>query len=209
MLLHGSDGRETDLLPLAERLMPTAAKVSIRGTVPTPGGYAFFDRFADRRIDEHDLTQRVQPLTKLIQTAVTEHELKRRPIAVAFSNGAIMTAALLQCRPGLFSGAILFRPQPPFTVARDGPLDSLPVLVLDGSRDPRRAPGEGQRLVDSLRRSGADVTHEVLHAGHAICTQDEQVATRWLHRNRSRWEREAGGLETLGPCSAGCEDPDS
>lgn len=44
VLLHGSDGRETDLLPLAQRLMPFSAKVSLRGAVPTSGGYAFFRR---------------------------------------------------------------------------------------------------------------------------------------------------------------------
>lgn len=41
VLLHGSDGRETDLLPLAERLSPSAAKIAIRGAVTTPGGHAF------------------------------------------------------------------------------------------------------------------------------------------------------------------------
>ena len=54
VLLHGSDGRETDLLPLAERLGPSMAKISIRGAVATPGGYAFFHRFADRRGEEEN-----------------------------------------------------------------------------------------------------------------------------------------------------------
>lgn len=63
VLLHGSDGRETDLLPIAGRLMPSAAKISIRGAVPTTGGYAFFRRLPDRRIDEQDLTARLSPVS--------------------------------------------------------------------------------------------------------------------------------------------------
>lgn len=182
VLLHGSDGRETDLLPLAQRLGPTAAKISIRGAVATPGGYAFFHRFPDRRIDEQDLAARVSPLTKLITTALTVHGLRRRPIAVGFSNGAIMAAAVLQTQPEVFSGAILVRPLSPFTVAPDQALNAVPVLILDGAHDERRTQGDGQVLAETLRRAGADVQHEVLPTGHLISDVDEQIAGRWMQR---------------------------
>ncbi len=183
VLLHGSDGRETDLLPLAERLAPAAAKVSVRGAVRTPGGYAFFRRFPDRRIDEEDLTGRLQPFTQLIGTALTELGLHRRPVAVGYSNGAIMAAAALQTNSDLFAGAVLFRPLSPFTVAPITPLNGLPVLVLDGADDDRRRPGDGRVLAESLRRVGADVCHEVLPTGHGIGELDEEIAGRWLERH--------------------------
>lgn len=182
VLLHGSDGRETDLLPLAERLMPSAAKISIRGAVATSGGFAFFHRFADRRIDEQDLAARVSPLSEFIRTALSEHGLRRRPIVVGFSNGAIMAAALLRRQPELFSGAILLRPLSPFTVDPDQPLNGLPVLLLDGAHDERRTPGDGQVLAETLRRAGADVEHEVLPTGHLIGDLDEQIVGRWMQR---------------------------
>lgn len=182
VLLHGSDGRETDLLPLAERLMPSTAKVSIRGAVPTTGGYAFFRRLPDRRIDEQDLTARLSPVMELIKTSLAEHGLSQRPIDVGYSNGAIMAAAVLQTDPELFSGAVLFRPLSPFTVAPLKPLNRLPVLILDGANDERRRSGDGQVLAESLRHVGADVGHEVLPTGHVISELDELIARRWMQR---------------------------
>ena len=58
VLLHGSDGRETDLLPLAERLAPAAAKVSIRGAVRTPGGEPDSSQTASSRCARGDSRKR-------------------------------------------------------------------------------------------------------------------------------------------------------
>ncbi|TQM62499.1 alpha/beta hydrolase [Humibacillus xanthopallidus] len=182
VLLHGADGRETDLLPLAERLMPSAARISIRGAVATSGGFAFFHRFVDRGIDEQDLAARVSPLCELIRTTLSEHGVLRPPILVGFSNGAIMAAAILQTQPEAFSGAILLRALSPFTADPEQPLNGLPVLLLDGAHDDRRTPGDGHVLAETLRRAGAAVEHEVLPTGHAISDLDEQIASRWMQR---------------------------
>lgn len=80
-------------------LMASAAKVSIRGAVAMTGGYAFFHPLADRRIDEQDLLARLSPVTELINTALHEHGLSRRSIAIGYSNGTIMAAAVLQTDP--------------------------------------------------------------------------------------------------------------
>jgi phospholipase/carboxylesterase len=104
------------------------------------------------------------------------------PIAIGFSNGAIMVAALLLTRPSLLAGAILFRPLSPF---RDDPpahLDSKPVLIIDGEKDSRRSPGDGARLAERLRRAGAAVSHHVLPVGHSITYMDRQIAQEWLKR---------------------------
>jgi phospholipase/carboxylesterase len=179
VLLHGSDGTECDLLPLAEQLAPGAARIGIRGTITTDGGHAFFRRFPDRRIDEVDLATRTPILADFIQTSCTRHGLRDRPIAVGFSNGAIMTAALLTTHPDLLTAAILFRPLSPF--ARDlGPIPGTPVLILDGADDHRRSVGDGERLAQRLRLAGAAVTHRVLPTGHAISTEDQRIAHEWL-----------------------------
>src|SRR5579872_349921 len=93
VLLHGSGGNEHDLIPLAGRVAPSATILGIRGAVPFDGGSAFFHRRADRTIDEADLTARCPLLTDFIQSAAGT--FGRAPIALAFSNGAIMAAALL------------------------------------------------------------------------------------------------------------------
>ncbi len=180
VLLHGSDGNETDLLPLADELAPGAAKLGVRGAVAMDTGYAFFRRFPDRRVDETDVAARAPVLTEFIQTSCAEHKITRKPLAVGFSNGAIMAAALLMTRPDLLAGAILFRPLSPFTDDLHYRLDRTPVLVIDGAEDSRRSSGDGRQLAARLRRAGALVTHHLLPVGHALTDEDLGIAREWL-----------------------------
>ncbi len=179
VLLHGSNGNETDLLSLADELAPGAAKLGIRGAVAMDVGYAFF-RFPDRRVDEADIAARVTVLADFIETSCAGYNLRRPPVAVGFSNGAIMAAALLMTRPGLLAGAILFRPLSPFVDHVPNHLDSTPVLIIDGAKDSRRSSGDGLRLAERLRRAGALVTQQLLLVGHAITTEDARIAREWL-----------------------------
>lgn len=67
ILLHGSDGGERDLLPLAGRLASGAAVIAPRGAVETPQGRAHFDRRADRGFADEDVLVRVKPLVDAIR----------------------------------------------------------------------------------------------------------------------------------------------
>ena len=180
MLLHGSGGAEFDLLPLADELAPGAARLGVRGTVPIDEGYAFFHRYPDRRVDEADIANRVPALVDCIRTSCTRHSLVKQPIAVGFSNGAIMAAALLLTHPSLLAGAILFRPLSPFSQDRPERLHGTPVLIIDGEKDSRRSPGDGLRLAERLMHAGASVSHHVLPVGHSITAADRQIARQWL-----------------------------
>ena len=179
VLLHGSGGNEFDLLPLAGELAPEAAKLGIRGTVAIDDGYAFFHRFPDRRVDEADIAARAPVLADFVVAACGSYRFDRRPMAVGFSNGAIMAAALLLTHPGLLAAAILFRPLSPFTHDLPHRLDRTPVLIIDGDKDSRRSPGDGRRLAERLVRAGALVTHHALPVGHAITAEDIRIASGW------------------------------
>jgi phospholipase/carboxylesterase len=180
VLLHGSGGGEADLLALGEELAPGVARLGIRGTVAIDGGYAFFHRFPDRRVDEADIAARVPVLAEFIAGCCTGYGLARRPVAIGFSNGAIMAAALLLTHPGLLAGAVLFRPLSPFSHDLPCRLDGAPVLIIDGAKDRRRSPGDGLRLAERLGRAGAVVTHHVLAVGHSITGEDRWIAKEWL-----------------------------
>jgi phospholipase/carboxylesterase len=180
VLLHGSGGNEHDLVPLAEELAPGSPILGLRGSVSSDGGYAFFHRFSDRSIDEADITNRVPALADFITATMTSHSLTKAPIAIGFSNGAIMVAALLLTRPGLLAGAILFRPLSPFKDNPPAHLGGKPVLIIDGEKDSRRSPGDGARLAERFRDAGAMVTHHVLPVGHSITPMDRQIAREWL-----------------------------
>ena len=180
VLLHGSGGNEFDLMPLASELAPQAAKLGTRGTVAIEEGYAFFRRFPNRRVDEADIEVKAPVLADFIEAARARYDLARRPIAIGFSNGAIMVAALLLAHPGLLTGAILFRPLSPFTDNVPHRLDNTPVLIIDGEKDSRRSPGDGSRLAERLVRAGALVTYHVLPVGHSITAEDKRIASAWL-----------------------------
>jgi phospholipase/carboxylesterase len=180
VLLHGSGGNEFDLMPLASALAPMAPKLGIRGTVAMEEGYAFFHRFPDRRVDEADIETKAPVLAQFIDASCARYNFAKRPIAIGFSNGAIMAAALLLAQPGLLAGAVLFRPLSPFTHDLPHRLDSTPVLIIDGEKDSRRSPGDGLRLAERLVRAGALVTHHVLPAGHSVTAEDKRIASEWL-----------------------------
>ena len=180
VLLHGSGGNEFDLMPLAYELAPEATKLGIRGTVGVDGGYAFFHRFPDRRVNEADIDVRAPVLAGFIRATYAAHGCIARPMAIGFSNGAVMTAALLLTHPDLFAAAILFRPLSPFTHDASDRLSKTPVLIIDGEKDSRRSPGDGLRLAERLARAGALVTHHLLPVGHSITVDDKRIASDWL-----------------------------
>jgi phospholipase/carboxylesterase len=179
VLLHGSGGTEQELIPLATKLAPGSPMLGIRGTVAIDGGFAFFHRRPDRSIDEADISSRLPVLAEFMSGACVRHEFCKAPIAVGFSNGAIMAAALLLTHPALLSGAMLLRPLSPFIQDSPARLDGTPVLIIDGEKDTRRSPGDGARLAERLARAGAIVTHRVLPVGHSITSIDEHIAKEW------------------------------
>ena len=180
VLLHGSFGSESDLLPMANRLAPSASRLGVRGTVAMGDGYAFFRRHPNRRVDEADLRSRVPMLAALIAEFSDSGQLVKAPVLVGFSNGAIMAAALVATYPEALAGAILLRPLSPFTNDASYRRSTIPVLIIDGAEDRRRSAGDGHRLAAQLRRTGAVVSHEVLPVGHSISAEDERLAGDWL-----------------------------
>jgi phospholipase/carboxylesterase len=184
ILMHGSGGDEHELVPLAGKLAPGATLLGIRGAVPFEGGSAFFHRRADRTIDEADIAERCPVLVDFIESAAANYAFGKAPIALAFSNGAIMAAALLLMRPKLLSAAILLRPLSPFARDMMIRLPATPVLIIDGAKDSRRSPGDGERLAERLTRAGAVVSHNVLPVGHSSTALDEELVGDWLGRLR-------------------------
>src|SRR4030081_3345522 len=89
VLLHGSGGDERELVPLAHELAPGSPILGLRGNVAIDDGYAFFNRFPDRSIDEDDIDARIPVLAEFINAKMIGYSVTRAPIAIAFSNGAI------------------------------------------------------------------------------------------------------------------------
>lgn len=191
LLLHGTGGDESDLLPLGQMIAPGAALLSPRGQVLENGMPRFFRRLAEGVFDHEDLVRRAHDLADFVTATVARHGLAA-PVAVGFSNGANIAAAMMLLRPEVLGGAVLIRamvplPQPPVAV-----LAGQPVLILSGGMDPIVPEEEAARLAAQLTAAGAAVDHEILPAGHGLTQADVTLARRWL-AGLDRAGEDAGG----------------
>jgi len=179
LLLHGTGGNEHDLVPLGRELAPGAALLSPRGKVLENGMPRFFRRFAEGKFDEDDVALRAGALADFIAAARETHRLNA-PIAVGFSNGANIAAALLLLRPEALSGAILLRAMVPLSKPPEADLSGISVLMLSGRQDPIVPADNAARLAAILSADGAKVDHRVLPAGHGLSQADLTIAKDWL-----------------------------
>lgn len=185
LLLHGTGGSEDNLLPLGRALSPGAALLSPRGAVSEHGMPRFFRRLAEGVFDEDDLRRRTADLARFVAEARASYGLAA-PVAVGFSNGANIAAALLLLHPGVLAGAVLLRAMvplatPPHTV---GP--ATPVLLLSGMADPIVRLDNGTRLEADLAQAGARVTRRLMPGGHELTQADLSAAADWLHTEHMR-----------------------
>ncbi len=181
LLLHGTGGDENDLLPLGEALAPGAALLSPRGKVLENGMPRFFRRLAEGVFDLKDVEARAHELADFVQAARETHQLgDAKPIAVGFSNGANIAAAMLLLRPEVLGGAILFRAMVPIVPATSPALRGVRVFLGAGRRDPIANPAQTDRLSGLLEQAGAEVTVHWVDAGHGLTTGDVAAAKAWL-----------------------------
>lgn len=179
LLLHGTGGDEDDLLPLGRAVAPGAALLSPRGAVEENGMPRFFRRLAEGVFDEADLRRRTAELAQFIDAARNQYELPA-PVAVGFSNGANIAAALLLLHPDMLAGAVLLRAMAPFREAPSATLPGTPVLLVSGATDPIVPAGSAARLAAQLDAAGAEVAHRVLPAGHGLSAVDVAATSAWL-----------------------------
>ncbi|WP_020187572.1 alpha/beta hydrolase [Methylopila sp. 73B] len=181
LLLHGTGGDETDLLPFGEAIAPGAALLSPRGQVLERGAPRFFRRLAEGVFDEDDVHRRAGDLARFVAEARTAYGIAA-PVALGYSNGANIAAALMLLHPGTLAGAALLRAMPPLTTPPAAELDAAPVLMLSGALDPIASGAHAALLERQLRAAGAAVTLETLPASHGLTRMDLEAATRWYAR---------------------------
>jgi len=179
LLLHGTGGDESDLLPLGAMLSPGAALLSPRGRVLEHGMPRFFRRLAEGVFDEDDVRRRAAELGDFVIEARQRYDLAA-PIAVGFSNGANIAAALLLLQPGVLSGAALLRAMVPLSQPPAADLTGTPVLMLSGVADPIVPAANATQLAAQLSDRGADVTHRTLPVGHQLSQADVTLSRDWL-----------------------------
>lgn len=179
LLLHGTGGDENDLLGLGKMISPGSALLSPRGRVLEHGMPRFFRRLAEGVFDEEDVRRRAHELGDFVSETRQRYGVAA-PVAVGFSNGANIAAALLLLKPEVLAGAILLRAMVPLSDPPKANLAGKPVLLLSGQGDPIVPASNSARLAALLSQAGAGVTHKVLPAGHQLSQADVTLARDWI-----------------------------
>ena len=184
LLLHGTGGDENDLLPLGQAVAPGAALLSVRGNVLEHGMPRFFRRLAEGVFDEDDVRRRANELADFVIEARKRYDLEA-PIALGYSNGANIAAAMMLLRPEVLAGGILLRAMVPLGKAPQADLEGKRVLIVSGQSDPIIPPSNSAALTAMLQKAGAAVEHRTLPVGHQLAQADLTLATQWLERQSS------------------------
>ncbi|MBV9077749.1 MAG: alpha/beta hydrolase [Methylobacteriaceae bacterium] len=179
LLLHGTGGDETDLLPVGRLVAPGAPLLSPRGQVLEHGMPRFFRRLSEGVFDEADVRRRALDLAAFVQEAKSAYGIES-PVAVGFSNGANIAAALLMLQPEILAGAALLRAMAPLSNPPDVDLSGKPVLMLSGNLDPIVPPASASALAGQLERAGATLRLQTVPGGHGLTQTDLALTQRWL-----------------------------
>ncbi|MGE8018656.1 alpha/beta hydrolase [Peribacillus frigoritolerans] len=183
LLLHGTGGTETDLLPLSEMVSPGSSVLSVRGNVLENGMPRFFRRLAEGVFDEEDLIFRTKELYDFLESASGKYDFDRdRVVALGYSNGANIAASLLFHYEGALQGAILHHPMVPRRGIALPPLSDIPVFIAAGKNDPICPAEETEELNQLLQQAGATVEVQWENYGHQLTRSEVDAAGSWFQK---------------------------
>ena len=135
----------------------------------------FFRRFREGLFDEDDVRRRAGELADFVAEARRAYGIAQ-PLALGYSNGANIAAAVLLLHPQALAGAILLRAMAPLAEPPRPDLSGTPVLILSGLDDPIAKPSTAERLAAALEAAGARVERAELPAGHGLTQADVRRA---------------------------------
>lgn len=189
LLLHGTGADEHDLLPVARAVAPGKPVLSPLGKVRENGMPRWFRRLREGVFDEEDIKHRSAELATFLEEAAKAYALDPpRYVAVGFSNGANIAASLLLLQPGTLRGAVLLRAMVPLVPETLPDLSGVPVYISAGTQDPLIPVDDVRRLVDLLKRAGADVTLRWVETGHGLTLDELRSVRTWLKEKEALLE---------------------
>ncbi len=184
LLLHGTGGTETDLIPLADMVSPGSNILGVRGNVSEHGMPRFFRRLAEGVFDEEDLIFRTKELHEFVNEASETYDFDRsNVVAIGYSNGANIAGSLLFHYADSLKGAILHHPMVPLRDKELPDLSGVPVFIAAGKNDPMCAPQESEDLQQLLEGAGASVQLHWENNGHQLSRTEVVSAAAWFKQN--------------------------
>ena len=179
LLLHGTGGDETDLIPIGSAVAPGAALLSPLGKVVEHGSRRFFSYPGTDGFDPDEIRARVDELADWLAIMPVD---PAHLYALGYSNGANMAAAMMLLRPASIAGACLLRARAVVTPVEVPALNNAPVLISAGQHDTIIPADSADDLARLLTRAGARVDIAIQNAGHDLTPADFSLAKQWFAR---------------------------
>lgn len=183
LLLHGTGGSPQDLRGIAAELSPGSPLIAPAGPVSEGGAARWFRRLAEGVFDHEDVVRRTDQVAGFVRAAVEHYGYQdRRLVAVGFSNGANIAAALTLLRPDVLREAVLFSSMLPVPDPPEHDLSGSRIFLGNGRVDPMAPLDSANRLVEVLRARSAEVAEDWHDGGHQITMPGVRAAADWLAR---------------------------
>lgn len=189
LLLHGVGSNEEDLFGLASYLDERFLVVSARAPVALDyGGYGWFRIDFTPRGMEADIGQAKKSLSMLpgfIDGLVETYGADgRRVYLVGFSQGAMMSLALLLTRPEKVAGVVAMSGRLPRQMLEREPdssaLAGKPVLITHGLYDQMLPVENGRAARDYLGALPVELTYREYPMAHEVSAESLRDVTAWL-----------------------------
>lgn len=181
VLLHGSSGDETELMPLAHKLNPRAAILGVRARATEELNLRWFRRLPEGGFDQGDIRDEAAAFNAFLAGAIRGYALDADDLMLlGYSTGADMVGAVAQLYPDSVPKAVMMRGQ---QVLHDGAGEqggNGQLLILSGADDLLAQSEASQALKATLERSGHSVSHQTLSAGHWMVDADRAAISEWL-----------------------------
>lgn len=180
ILLHGSGGNETTLMPLAEKIAPHAVLVGIAGRITQDGNKRWYERITPTSFVQSDIRAEAQAFADFLAEEVKKGRIDlAHTTFLGYSNGANLLAAFSLLHPGLIQRAALLRPMPVLEEVPTSDLGKARFLTVIGEGDTTYAPF-GPTLTEMLRGCGAKVETKLIKSGHDLGDEDVRAVSDWL-----------------------------
>lgn len=181
LMLHGTGGDESDLLPIATFLFPEHPKLGIRGRVIQDGSNRYFIRRKDGSFDLDNLNQETDWLLDAIQQETARYQLDvRQLIVLGFSNGANIAAYAWLNRSTPFKTAVLLHPMMITPPEHPADLPGYRVFTTFGDLDPIVSETNFDQLTQQLKAAHAATEVFKNHQSHHLTQTELMAAQAWI-----------------------------
>lgn len=187
VLLHGRGADENDLIDMAASLPRSFAYASLRGTLALPeGGYRWFEDRGVGRPIAGSIRAAVDGVRAWIDGPATAEYDRSRTYLLGFSQGMMVSGALMLDEPERFAGAVLLSGAVALEAGFPATPDRLagkPIFMAHGTHDamiPAELVAATQRYL--REKSGAEVTERSYPRDHSIARREIDDINAWFER---------------------------